>query len=94
MKLKIRRWLFYWLEIWIDRASHWQSEHDLCEICKDYTADRICVGCDRRIDHMCDSAYYDDETLCDICRKDITPEEEAEDRRLAEELAPVEGGCL
>lgn len=87
MKVKIRRWFFYWLEVFIDRASHWQSELDLCEICKDYTADRICVGCDRRIDHTCDSNYYyEDESLCTLCRATITPEEEAEDRRLAEEL--------
>jgi hypothetical protein len=35
---------------------------------------------------MCDSGYYTDAELCTECRKDITPEEEEEDRKLAAEL--------
>lgn len=87
MKLKLRRWFYGWLEVLIDRASHWQSYHDLCEVCREGTADRVCVGCNRRIDYECDSLYYEDETLCAICRNDITPEEEAKDRAEAEAAA-------
>jgi hypothetical protein len=32
---------------------------------------------------MCNSGYYSDAELCRKCRKDITPEEEEEDRRMA-----------
>jgi hypothetical protein len=88
--IRLRRWFFYWLEIVIDRLSYWQCEHDLCEICKRYTADRICIGCNRRIDYECDSCYYNDENLCIECRKDITPEQEAEDARLAAEYPIVD----
>lgn len=37
---------------------------------------------------MCESGYYADESLCSECRKEITPEEYAEDcKGKAEELA-------
>ena len=29
----------------------------------------------------CDCLYYEDETLCKICRNDITPEEEEQERK-------------
>lgn len=87
---RLRRWFFMWLEIILDRLSHWQSEHDLCELCRRYTADRVCVGCDRRIDYECDSCYYYDETLCSECRGTISPEQESEDIKQAGEYPVVD----
>jgi hypothetical protein len=79
MIIKLRRWFFEKLE----RINRWREWHDVCEICKEETKDYVCVGCDRRICIDCESGYYEDENLCVLCRKDITPAEEAEDRRLA-----------
>jgi hypothetical protein len=59
---------------------------DVCELCKEGIVDAPCVGCGRRICGSCDSLYYEDEYLCTECRKDITPEEEEEDRKLQTEL--------
>jgi hypothetical protein len=76
---KLKREFFYrWRGF-----SNWINEQDACEICGNEQAQDICVGCDRRICYMCNSGYYEDAELCTSCRKDITPEEEAEDRRLA-----------
>jgi hypothetical protein len=80
MKMRIKRWFLRWLEVVIDRLSHWQAENDTCEVCQKFTADRECIGCDRRYCHDCESGYYEDADLCTLCRADITPEQEAEDR--------------
>lgn len=67
MKLKIRRWFFRKLDILIDGLSHWQSEHDSCELCGVGAAAEICVNCDRRIDLDCESGWYEDAPLCEQC---------------------------
>jgi hypothetical protein len=64
---------------WWKGFSEWVTAQDYCELCGNEQADYLCVGCDRRICMMCDSGYYGDANLCKNCRKDITPEEEAED---------------
>jgi hypothetical protein len=74
-----KRWFFGW---WGGFAD-WVNGKDACELCGNEKADYICVGCEKRICCMCNSGYYEDAELCRECRKDITPEEEAEDRRLA-----------
>lgn len=68
---------------WWGPFSDYVSGLDACELCGNDQADYICVGCDKRICCMCESGYYEDENLCTACRKDITPEEEAEDQREA-----------
>lgn len=77
MFTRIRRWGFTKL----DRLNNWREAHDLCEICKESYVGYTCVGCGRRICVDCESGYYADEDLCDLCRRDITPEEEAKDRK-------------
>lgn len=69
---------------------HWIDEMDACEVCGNEKADYICVGCDKRICCMCDSGYYSDAEICRPCRAQITPEEEAEDRRMALEYEEAE----
>jgi len=71
---------------WWSGFREWVNAKDSCELCGNEHTDYICVGCDRRICCMCDSGYYTDAELCTECRKDITPEEEEEDRKLAAEL--------
>jgi hypothetical protein len=77
MFIRLRRW-FYGK---IASIAHWLGTKDVCELCMEEIADGPCVGCERRICMNCDSGYYADEMLCTECRKDITPEEEAEDRK-------------
>ena len=77
-RLKVRRWFFGWLEVFIDRASHWQNDHDICELCKEEVTSLICIGCERRHCHECTSGFYEDVDQCNLCRNDISPEEEAE----------------
>jgi hypothetical protein len=89
--LRLKRWFYAWLEVLIDRASYWQSNHDLCEICHVGTADRVCIGCERRIDYECESGYCSDVDLCSICRAEITPEQEAEALREAADRIAEEG---
>jgi hypothetical protein len=64
---------------WWSGFRDWVTAQDTCEICGNELADYLCIGCDRRICLMCDSGYYGDASLCKDCRKDITPEQEAED---------------
>jgi len=90
MITKLRRWFFEKLE----NLNRWREAHDLCEVCKEETKDYICVGCDRRICCGCDSGYYEDAELCTLCRKDITPEEEADDRREMEDNGNYAEGQL
>ena len=82
MFIKLRRWFFRT----IGTIAYRLAQLDRCEICDEDFADGECVGCDRRICMSCNSGYYEDETLCTLCRKDITPEEEAEDQRAQAEL--------
>jgi hypothetical protein len=86
MKRKFLRYLYWHLHDWISSVALWLDVHDVCEVCKKESAANVCIGCDRRICFECNSGYYEDETLCMECRKEITPEEEAEDRQLAQEL--------
>lgn len=79
-----KRWFFGWFK----GFAEWVSGKDECELCGNEKADYICVGCDKRICCMCDSGYYQDAELCTECRKNITPEELAEDRKdAADDLA-------
>jgi len=90
MFTKIRRGFFGFLETMRARITNYLDEHDLCEICKENISDEICVGCDRRICGECNSGYYSDAELCKTCRADISPKEEAQDRKeSAEEMAEL-----
>ena len=61
---------------------------DKCELCKTNEVMSTCIGCNKRICYECESGYYADVELCNECRKEITPEEYADDcRGKAEELA-------
>jgi hypothetical protein len=73
----IKREFFGWWKGFIE----WVTAQDTCELCGNEKADYLCVGCERRICMMCNSGYYADAELCKACRKEITPEEEAEDRK-------------
>jgi hypothetical protein len=66
---------------WWQGFRDWIDGKDACELCGNEKADYICVGCEKRICCMCNSGYYEDAELCRECRKDITPEEEEQDRR-------------
>ena len=76
---KVKRW-FWGI---MSNVAYQIGRLDICELCEEEIVDGPCVGCGRRICMNCDSLYYDDETLCVECRKDITPDEEEEDRKLA-----------
>jgi hypothetical protein len=77
---------------WWSGFRDWVSGMDSCELCGNEKADYVCVGCEKRICCMCESGYYSDESLCMACRHDITPEQEAEDRKdAADDLA---GQCV
>ena len=73
--VKLRRWFFERL----GTLAYRLAQYDTCELCGEDFADGPCVGCGRRICIDCNSGYYEDEELCKECRKDITPEEEAQD---------------
>lgn len=77
MLTRLRRWLFSFIE----RVHHWKVDHDLCELCRKDESQTNCISCNRRICYGCDSHYYEDVELCVECRKDITPEEEEQDRK-------------
>jgi hypothetical protein len=66
---------------WFAGFKDYISGLDSCELCGNEQSHYICVGCERRICYMCNSGYYTDAELCTDCRKDITPEELAEDRK-------------
>lgn len=83
--LRIRRWFLGTIYRFEKALGCWITEHDLCELCHSETVGEVCIGCQARICYLCDSGYYSDENLCNKCRKEITPEEEAEDRRLQAE---------
>lgn len=85
----LRRWFF---GVW-QGFREWIDGMDACEICGNEQADNICVGCDRRICGMCDSGYYRDAEICQECRKNISPQEEDEDRENEAEALIYECTC-
>jgi hypothetical protein len=85
----IKREFFGWWPSFRD----WVSGKDLCEICGNDRTDYVCVGCERRICDMCNSGYYEDAELCQACRHDITPEEEAYDLRESANYLAEECTC-
>jgi hypothetical protein len=78
---------------WWPSFRDWVNAKDSCELCGNEIADNICVGCDRRICDMCNSGYYADAELCTNCRANLTPEEEAEDRKEAANSLAEECTC-
>ena len=82
MIIRLRRWFF----ATVANLAYRLGKLDICEVCEEEIADGPCVGCGRRICMNCNSGYYEDEELCTLCRKDITPEEEGADRKLEAEL--------
>lgn len=82
----MRKWVKRIFFEWWRGFSEWVNEKDACELCGNEKSDYVCVGCLKRICCMCESGYYSDAELCDSCRDEITPEEEAEDRKLQAEL--------
>ena len=85
----LRREFFGWFAGFKDYISGLDS----CELCGNEQSHYICVGCERRICYMCNSGYYTDAELCQVCRTNITPEEEEEDRRDAANSLAEECTC-
>jgi predicted amidophosphoribosyltransferase len=75
VKKKLNHYLqgIYW---WLEQKC---SDLSNCELCNSMTVAKVCIGCGSYVCYGCDSGYYEDETLCLNCRKEITPEQEAED---------------
>jgi hypothetical protein len=78
---------------WFAGFKDYISGLDSCELCGNEWTDSTCSGCNKRICCMCESGYYEDESLCKRCRHDITPEEEEEDRRDAANSLAEECTC-
>ena len=78
---------------WWEGFRDWVNAMDSCELCGNEQSDYMCVGCQRRICAMCESGYYADENLCSECRKNISPEEEAEDKKEAADDLAKECSC-